>query len=162
MTTGELSRTAYRCTVVPECSEGQLKAGWYSFPVRVIDTSREAFTLEVKPQAFRRLKEGARATLDFNDEMWEVECTAVFQLANGQYSVSMARVKDLTKIRGPRASLSSMLPVPNPTADPVLPLALLVAFLFACVALPGMGDRLGTAPKIRSAIQGAWRSTLGR
>lgn len=162
MTHGEASKSAFRCAVVPENSAGLLTIGWSRHNIRVIDTSREAFTLDVKPQTFRRLKEGSRATLLFNDELWEVECTAVFQVMNGQFSVTMARVRDLTRIRNPHATLMSILPMPNPTADPVLPLALLVSFLFACVALPGMGDRLGTAPKIRAVVQDVWRSSLGR
>lgn len=155
----ELPRTAYRCTVVPENSAGVLKLGWHNFAVRVIDTSREAFTIEVQASIFRRLREGRRAILKFNGEIWQVQCTAVFQIPDGQFSVTLTRVRDLTQVRGPRTTIWSLLPMPNPSADPVLPLALLISFLFACVALPGMGDQLGTAPKIRQVIQDAWRAT---
>jgi hypothetical protein len=161
MTTSETLRHAFRCTVVPENSAACLTIGWRQHKVRVIDTSREAFTLEVNPNTFAKVTEGSRAVLDYNDESWEVQCIALFQMLNGQLNVSMARIRECSKIRGPRATFWSLLPMANATRDPVLPLALLLSLLFACVALPGMGDSIGTAPKIRKAVQDVWRKTLG-
>ena len=161
MTTTEITRTAFRCCVVPEQSAGCLRLGWRNHDVRVIDTSREAFTLQVSAAVFRRMREGTQAVLRTNGEVWDVQCTAVFRMIYDRYHVTMARVNDRTTVRGPKTSLWSILPKPNVTSDPVLPLALLVSFLLACIALPGMGDRLGTAPKIRKAVQDVWRRTLG-
>ncbi len=159
--TANQSSPAFRCNVVPENSHGSMKVGWSWQDVRVLDTSRDAFTVEVKHSVFRRLKEGCRTVLRFNDEIWQVECTAVFQLVSGKISLTMTRIKDLTQMHGPKSNIWSVLPLPNPTADPVLPLALLISFLFACVALPGMGDTLGTAPKIRKVVQDVWRKSTG-
>lgn len=161
MQTCETVRHAFRCSVVPENSAARLTMGWRNYKVRVIDTSREAFTLEVDAKTYGRIKEGTKAVLEYNQEHWEVQCTALFQMLNGQLNVSMARVKDCSRVRGPRPTFWSLLPVANATADPVLPLALLLSLLFACVALPGMGDSIGTAPKIRKAVQDVWRRTLG-
>lgn len=148
---------AYRCTVVPEQSAASLRLGWKNYPTRVIDTSRDAFTLQVDAQVFRKVKEGTRGVLEYHGEVWEVECAAVFRLMDDQYHISMLRRKDLTHVQVPKSSLWSIVPRPTNETDPVLPMALLVSFLFACVALPGMGDSLGTAPKIRKAIQDVWQ-----
>lgn len=161
MSTPEIARSAFRCTVVPEQSAGHMRLGRRRHEVRVIDTSRDAFTLEVSAATFSRVKEGSRAVLQYNGETWDVECTAVFRMICDRYHVSMARVNDRTSVRRPKASFWSLLPLVNGGTDPVLPLALLISFLLACVALPGMGDSLGTAPKIRKAVQEVWRRTTG-
>lgn len=159
--TYENPTSAFRCTVVPEQSSGRLRLGWQRHQIRVLDTSRDAFTLQVSAETFGKLREGSRAILDYHDEVWDVECTAVFRLLDDRFHVSMSRLRDRTAIRGPKSSsLSALLPSGG-TADPVLPLALLISFLLACVALPGMGDSLGTAPKIRKAVQDVWRMTTG-
>lgn len=161
MTTCETVRDAFRCTVVSEISAGRLTIGWHTYKVRLLDTSRDAFTLEVDSKKFGRIKEGSKALLETNGEKWEVRCTAIFHMLDGQLNLSMARVKERLRAPVSRTTFWSLLPIPSPTADPVLPLALLLSFLFACIALPGMGDTLGTAPKIRKAVQDVWRKTLG-
>jgi hypothetical protein len=161
MTNGETNRSAFRCAVLPEQSAARLRLGMTSRPVRVTDTSREAFTLDVDYATFRRLAEGRRATLEYQGETWDVVCTATFQLMDQQYHVSLARVRDRTRVRGPKTTFWSLLPTTNAAASPALPLALLLSFLFACVALPGMGDSLGTAPKIRKIVQDIWHRATG-
>ena len=161
MTTTEITRSAFRCNVVPEQSAGSLRLGWRRYNIRVVDTSRDAFTLEVSAAVFGRIREGSRAVLETNGEVWDVECTALFRMIYDRYHVTMARIKDRTSVRGPKTTFGSLIPRLNVASDPVLPLALLVSFLIACVSLPGMGDTLGTAPKIRKAVQDAWRKTLG-
>jgi hypothetical protein len=161
MTNSEINRAAFRCTVLPEQSAASLRVGMSRRRVRVTDTSRDAFTLDVDYATFRRLKEGCRATLEFQGETWEVECTATFQLIDEQYHVSMARIRDRTRVRGPKTTFWSLLPTTNAASSPALPLALLLSFFFACVALPGMGDSLGTAPKIRKVVQDIWHRATG-
>lgn len=151
---------AYRCTVVPEQSAANLRLGWKNYSTRVIDTSRDAFTLEVDARVFQKVKEGTRGVLEYHGEVWDVECVAVFRLMDDQFHITMLRRNDRTHVRVPKSSLWAILPRPNNETDPVLPLALLVSFLFACVALPGMGDSLGTAPKIRKAIQDVWQRAV--
>lgn len=161
MTTSEIKRAAFRCTVLPEQSAANLRLGWRRHPVRVIDTSRDAFTLDVPLTTFSRIKEGGRATLEFQGETWEVMCTATFRLVDDEFHVSMARLRDRTSMRGPKTTFWALLPSTNAASSPALPLALLLSFLFACVALPGMGDTLGTAPKIRKVVQDVWHRATG-
>jgi hypothetical protein len=161
MIPSEITRAAFRCTVAPEQSAGRMQLGWRYHDVRVIDTSREAFTLQVSAATFRRIKEGSRAVLEFNGENLDVECKDLFRMMDERFHVTMARVRDRTTVRGPRTSFWSLLPTINTSTDPVLPLALLISFLLACVSLPGMGDSLGTAPLIRKAVQDVWRKTTG-
>lgn len=161
MTNSDINRSAFRCTVVPEHSAARLWLGWRSYPVRLVDTSREAFTLDVDGDIFSRLKEGRRGILEFQGERWEVVCTAFYRHIDEQYHASMARVRDCTRVRAPKPSFWALLPRANAESSPALPLALLLSLLFACVALPGMGDSLGTAPKIRKAVQDVWRRAVG-
>lgn len=161
MTNSDINRAAFRCTVVPEQSAARLRLGWRTYAVRVVDTSREAFTLDVDRSIYSRLEEGRRGTLTYQDETWEVMCRAVFRHVDDQYHVSMARLRDCTRVRGPQPSFWSLLPRSNAESSPALPLALLLSLLFACVALPGMGDSLGTAPKIRKVVQDVWRRATG-
>lgn len=161
MVANEITCTAFRCTLIPEHSAGALRLGCRWQDVCVIDTSRDAFTLEVGAATFRRIREGTRAVLRHNGETWDVQCTALFQMVDERYHVTMARIRERTGVRGPKSSLWSLLPTINTSADPVLPLALLISFIIACIALPGMGDSLGTAPKVRQIVQDVWRKATG-
>lgn len=160
MNPSEVTR-AFRCSVDPAQSAGRMRLGWRAHNVRVIDTSRDAFTVQVSATTFYRFHEGSRAVLEFNGETWDVQCTALFRMIDDRYHLTMARVKDRTTVCGPKSSWWSLLPGTGTAKDPVLPLALLVSFLLACVALPGMGDSLGTAPKIRKVVQDVWRRATG-
>ncbi len=153
---------AFRCAVPAEHGEAWLVVGWHRHPVRVTELSRNGFTIQVRNKTYAKCREGKKALLHYQGEIWEVVCTSTFRMVDDYAEISLHRLADRTKVRGPRSSLCSLLPIANVTADPVLPLALLVSFLFACLALPGMGDSLGTAPKIRKVVQDVWRSTAGR
>ncbi len=40
----------------------------------------------------------------------------------------------------------------NLQADPAFLMFMMIVFLIMCVTLPGIGDKLGTAPKVRSGV----------
>jgi hypothetical protein len=162
MSAVESPSNAFRFQVPYDQSGAKIRLGWGSYKVRVIDTSREAFTLQVSRKLFRRFQEGTRALLSFQGETWEVKCTAMLQLADGEYHLSLLRLIDRTVVRAPSSPTGLFSSAKGKAHDPTLTIAMLAALVFACVALPGTGDTLGTAPIIRDALRHTWQISLGR
>jgi len=162
MSSVETPSSAFRCPVPLERSAASLRLGWRDCPVNVIDTSRESFTVQVSRKLFRRFSEGTRAVLSFHGETWDVQCTALLQLADDKYHLSLLRLIDRSVMKTPRSSTGLFTSVAGKGYDPTLTIAMFAALVLACVALPGTGDKLGTAPVIRKALNHTWHMALGR
>jgi hypothetical protein len=151
---GEKS-AAYRCVISPENSAGELRMGRKSYPIFVLDTSRDGFTAKIPTRLVASIQASKTCQLKFSGELWEVSCNGVYSEATDNSEVDFLRVRELTKIKqprfgGPGVSLFS------PQQDPTLLLGLMIGFLIACICLPGIGDQIGTAPKVSRAVKSWW------
>ncbi len=149
---------AYKCVVAPENSAAKLLAGSKVFFVNVLNTSRDGFTVQISNRDMDRIKKKKKLMLRFAGECWEVDCVGVY-CENAQLShLSLSRVREVTKIRQPGGFTWALVPQFSSQKDPTLLLGLLIAFLIACVCLPGIGDQIGTAPKVSRTVRSVWNS----
>lgn len=144
-------RSAYRCTVAPENSRAQLVVGRKKYDVSIQETSRDGFGVRMSNTLASKLSDMKVYELLYAGEDWLVT-------KEGHYTdddvtvVGFKRQKEVTKIKSP-VSWFPFLSSSRSQSDPAFLLYLMIAFLVACVALPGMGDSLGTAPRIKKGFQ---------
>ena len=143
---------AFRCAIAPENSAAKLKVGGKQYDVSVLDTSRSGFTISLPSKQANRLDGKKALELRFRDEQWEVAKQSAYNESPAVTHVGLHRVRDLTKIEEPSSWGFTLLPKFASNTDPFFLLYLMVAFLVACICLPGVGDSLGTAPKVRKGI----------
>ena len=89
--------------------------------------------------------------LRFSGDTWEVQRKSSFSESDDYAHVGFARVRDLTKL-DEGTSWWPRLQRLTTGADPAFLMFLMIALLFTCVALPGIGDKLGTATKVRAGV----------
>lgn len=147
------ARKEYRCCIADENSAGKLKIGrkWYS--ACVLDTSATGFGVRVPNSVAKRVQEQQSCVLDFSDEQWEVE-VRYRRTDDSQFTdLGFERTRELTRYPLPNSWSYYSRPNSNVQGDPAFLGFLVLAFLTAIVCLPGIGDTLGTAPRLKSAVQ---------
>ena len=148
------SRNCYRCVVPVEVSAATLKINGRRYPCRVTDASRESFGICISTKCSRKLVVGKpKLELLFSNERWSVLVDSHFQESDELLHVGLARVRELTKVKSPVSVAGGLSSAHvSLTGDPSFLLALMVAFLLTCICLPGIGDSLGTAPRVREGV----------
>ena len=96
--------------------------------------------------------------LTFAGETWEVEVKSRYTDDSSFTDLGLARSRELTPYKEPSSWSLAMLPQWSVSNDPAFLGMLVIALITAVVCLPGIGDSLGTAPKVRSAIQSVLKS----
>ncbi|GAB5405089.1 MAG: hypothetical protein Aurels2KO_33200 [Aureliella sp.] len=146
-------RSAFRCAVAPEYSKGVLIVGRRKFAINVLDTSRDGYTLRCTAKIAEKFSAGSKARLVFRGETWEIARKSLYNESNDVVHLGCTRIRDLTRTKEPRASIfAALVPQNALSSDPALLMFLLIAFMVACVSLPGLGNQLGTAPRIQKGI----------
>ncbi|MDX1930326.1 MAG: hypothetical protein SFV81_27620 [Pirellulaceae bacterium] len=156
MTYEQDRQSAYKCAIAIENSAAELRVGAKSYAVTVLDASRDGYTVRVPNTILNRIRSKTIIRLQFGGELSEVVVESEFADCADFTNVGMKRVRDLTKFKMPsgfQLSFGSMFSLQQ---DPTLLLGLMIAFLLACFCLPGIGDQIGTAPKVSRAVKGAW------
>ena len=146
-------RQEYRCCIASENSAAKLKIGACSYDVSVLNTSRTGFCLRVSNDIAKKLRGKRRPLLLYAGETWEVELKSRYSDETKFTNLGVSRVRDLTKFKQPTGWTLGLFSNPSSQADPTFLAFLILAFLFAVIALPGIGDSLGTAPKVREVIK---------
>ncbi|MFK7738656.1 MAG: hypothetical protein AB8B50_21710 [Pirellulaceae bacterium] len=150
-------KNAYRCAVSTDNAAGRLRIGKKKFDVQVTYTSRVAFTIRTTPAIAKKIKDKRRCILTHNGEKWEVFKESHFE-ENGCVEILLNRGRELTKIKENKTSLAVFTSSQNSQRDPAFLFYLMLAFLFAFVALPGLGDSIGTAPRIQNGFKIIYQS----
>lgn len=145
----------FRCPIPSDQAKAVLLVGRRSIPILVQEASIDAFTVLVAPRYSSKLKVGRPWTLEYDGTRTEIHPQWIFNSPDGQVQLGLRRLRDLTP--QPHVSRSFLTKVGGKRyEDPSFSAAAyggFVLFLFALMALPGLGDRLGTAPRIESAIR---------
>ncbi len=149
---------AYRCVVAPENSAALLTVGSRSLKVNVLDTSRDGFTIRIANHDLDRVTKAQKLVLRFAEERWEVNRCGAYIEGGKCTQLSLVRVRETTRVKQPGGWSWVLVPQFSGQKDPTLLLGLLVAFLIACVCLPGIGDQIGTAPKVSRTVRSFWNS----
>lgn len=157
MASSDEKRTAFRCVIAPENSAAKISVGRKCYDAAVVNVSRTAFTVRIPTRLAKKISPLRVCRLAFAQERWEVRKESVEEDGNFSH-VGFTRVREITKLRVPSTAFASAMPKFGPKTDPELLLCLLIAFIVACVSLPGIGDNLGTAPRVRNGIATVWQA----
>jgi hypothetical protein len=157
----EQPSTAYLCRLPIERSAATLRVGRRKLAVRVMELSTQEFVIEANDLLLKFLRVGKRGRIYSTDDIWDVSIAGIEEATTGRHRVVLRRLRDRTpepKLKGTKWASSMMATV---NSDPLLPAAVLLALLAGCLALPGLGDSFGTAPKVRQTVQQLWRNIRG-
>ncbi len=146
-------RKSYRCVIAPEDGAAKLKLNGKLVDCRVLDTSCDAFSIQIPAKhSHQLLARNPRLELSFRGERWEVNVNGHFRDQVDEVTVALERVRELTKLKAANSWGGASGGQFSAATDPSFLLALMVAFLLCCVCLPGIGDSLGTATRVREGM----------
>jgi hypothetical protein len=158
--TGKAKRRGFfRCPVQQDQASAELWIGRRRLAATLQETSIDGFTLVVEASMAVHLQVGRPWILQTSAERSEVHVEWLFHAPGGAVQLGVRRLRDLT----PLPSFNSWRPrllIQGSTnrrvghsATPELLFFALLACLFGALSLPGIGDQLGTAPRIRRVVQ---------
>ncbi len=145
----------FRCRVHAEQSEALIRMGRRRARVTVQETSIDGFTVLVEPGESGKLKVGRAWVLEHEGTLVEIHPEWFFNSPDGHVQMGLRRLRDLTPPAPIRKSLLAHFGGRR-CEDPSFSAAIFggfVLFLFSLLALPGLGDRLGTAPRIQNTVK---------
>jgi hypothetical protein len=138
----------YRCQVSADTSHAVIRARGRKLNCQVLDLSRDDFHVRI-PKGRSLVSKAKKIEVFYKGEHWLVAVDSKDAPADELY---LQRLDELTPMEKPCAwATLSRLNLSSQT-DPRFVMTLLLAFIFACLALPGRGDKLGTAPKVKNGI----------
>ncbi|WP_404309764.1 hypothetical protein [Neorhodopirellula lusitana] len=154
MTHSTNSDEYFRCALPVENGSAQIRIGRRSLEAQVQEASIDGFTVLVQPSNAAKLSLGRPWILVHDESTLEVHAQWFFHAEDGNVQIGLRRLRDLTRPpmiggwmpsfvsrhRGVEASGGSLMFVS----------AVLLAVL--SLALPGIGDVLGTSGRIQQGI----------
>lgn len=146
--------TFFRCPVSEDRSKGSIRIGRRSLVVTVQETSIDGFTVLVSPKLTSRLKVGRPWVLEYDGSRTEVHPQWMFHSPDGYVQVGLRRLRDLTKPPSINHSLAkARTRIHSDSNYAALAFGGFVMALFLLMAMPGLGDRLGTSERIQGALR---------
>ena len=145
----------FRCPVQAEQSQGVIRVGRSRISTTVQETSIDGFTVLVEHHLASKLKVGRPWILEHEETRVEVHPQWFFNAPEGRAQIGLRRLRDLTRPMKERRSLLTRYGGGR-YDDPSVSAAVyggFVLFLFSLLALPGLGDRLGTATRIQNGFR---------
>lgn len=120
----------------------------------VQETSIDGFTVLMSPKAASKLKVGRPWLIEHEGARIEVHPQWFFNSPDGQVQIGLRRLRDLTPPEPIRVSLLARIGGRRCEDPSVSAVAFggFVLFLFCLMALPGLGDRLGTSDRIQNGM----------
>ena len=153
---GSQSSQFYRCPVQSGNSHAVIKIGMRKIKANVQERSIDGFTVLVSPKYSRHLKVGGPWTMNYDDSQVEVHPQWFFNSPDGQVQMGLRQVRDVTEFKPVEASLWSRLKPRQRfenSASSAVAFGGFVLFLFCALALPGLGDKLGTSNRIERSVR---------
>ncbi len=149
-------RSFFRCPVASERSEANLKVGGRKIEATVLEASIVGYTIAVDAQHHSRLRrDKSEWVISYDETKAIVKAESVSEPKDGKVRIGLRQIQDLTKperIKG--AFWSRFLPSQDPTgSNGVVVYGGFMLFLFATMALPGLGDKLGTSTRIQNTVR---------
>ncbi|WP_182867786.1 hypothetical protein [Stieleria mannarensis] len=145
----------YRCKVVGD-STAKLLVGRKFQKVFVRETSGGGFTLGLSTKVAKKIKSGKSYDLRYDDRRMQVIAETFVETVQGEARLQVGTIheyepKERWAFRLP-FSKGSRIIGHDSGIDSGAAYGGFVLVLFCVMALPGVGDRLGTAPRIESAL----------
>ncbi len=143
-----------RFRVAADNSIGVIRVGHRRLTATVQETSIDGFTVLVSPKIASKMKVGKPWMLEHEGARIEVHPQWFFNSPDGQVQIGLRRLRDLTPPPPIRASLLARMGGSRCADSSVSAVAFggFVLFLFCLMALPGLGDRLGTSDRIQDGL----------
>ncbi|MFK8111005.1 MAG: hypothetical protein AB8B91_02320 [Rubripirellula sp.] len=145
----------FRCPVQSENSKATICVGRRKSQASVQETSIDGFTVLVSPRDASKLSVGRTWVMEYEGTRTEVHPQWFFNAPDGHVQMGLRRLRDLTKPDPIRSSLLTRFGGKR-CEDPSYAAAIFGGFvllLFSLMALPGLGDRLGTSDRIQDAFR---------
>ena len=128
----------------------------------MVEASIGGFTVSVKKRFQRKLKKAKRIIVNYDSAKYEVAVDNISTAEKGMVRVGFRCLKDLTKPTPIKNSFLARIFEPSMTAQNVaVAYGGFVLVLFCVLAMPGLGDKLGTAPRIESAAKSMFLNITG-
>lgn len=144
----------FRCPVLKDHSKALIRIGRRALAVSVQETSIDGFTVLVSPKLTSRLKVGRPWVLEYDGARTEVHPQWMFNSPDGYVQVGLRRLRDLTKPPPAHwASGKARTRIHKDSNFAAIAFSGFVMALFLLMAMPGLGDRLGTSERIQSALR---------
>tara|TARA_R110002049_G_scaffold72490_3_gene187284 strand:- start:56397 stop:56930 length:534 start_codon:yes stop_codon:yes gene_type:complete len=146
----------FRCPVQSANSKAQIQIGFRKVPVNVQERSIDGFTVLVSSKSSRRLKVGGPWTMYYDGSEVEVHPQWFFNSPDGQVQMGLRQVRDMTKLQVKTGSFWSKVRPRRKYENSASSSAALGGFvlvLFCALALPGLGDKLGTSTRIQDSVR---------
>ena len=144
----------YRCQVPEELSKATITTGRRKTCAQVQESSIDGFTVLVRDKDAKHLPMGAPWVLDFDGSRLEVIGQWFFNAPGGFVQIGLRRLRDLTPepvYRAPFFSRFSSSKMAN-SATSAAGFGGFVIALFLALALPGLGEQLGTSDRIQGTV----------
>jgi hypothetical protein len=145
----------FRCPVQSDQSQAVIRVGWRKAIASVQETSIDGFTVVVPANYASSLKVGRPWLLEYQGAKIEVHPQWFFNSPDGRVQMGLRRMRDLTPPPPIRKSLLLRY-AGRRYEDPSYSAAIFGGFvlaLFSLMALPGLGDSLGTSLRIQNAVR---------
>ena len=149
----------FKCHVSEELAGGKLRVGRREYNILVDEKSIDGFTIRINAADLAKVNPDSRKewVLQHQGEFASVEPESLLKQGADYVQMSLHRLRDLTPPpRGDSslASLISMRGIGRRIANyPELMLGGSSILLLILLTIPGFGDHLGTAPRIRQGAQ---------
>jgi hypothetical protein len=145
----------FRIPVVSENNEGVIRVGRQKAKVSITETSIDGFTVVATPRNAKKMQSGGPWVLEYDEARTEIHPQWIFNAPDGRVQMGLRRLRDLTKPPSVKPSLLSRF-IGGRAANPSISASVYGGFvlvLFAMLAMPGIGDQLGTSRRIQDAFQ---------
>lgn len=145
----------FRCPVQAEKSEAIIRVGRRKARATIQETSIDGFTVLVSPRDASKLKVGRSWLLEYDGTRIEIHPQWIFNAPDGRVQLGLRRLRDLTPPEPIRNSLLAQFGGAkyNDPSYSSLAFGGFVLFLFSLMALPGLGDQLGTSTRIQNTFR---------
>lgn len=152
----EAQEKTYRCKVVGDCP-ATLYDGHKAFRGYVREKSGNGFTIGIDPKYAKKVKSGKSYELRYEDRRVQVMAETFAETVQGEARLQLGTIREFE----PRERWAFRLPFTKGTRvikhDSFITSGAayggFVLVLFCVMSLPGIGEQLGTAPRIESALE---------
>ncbi|MDA8743493.1 hypothetical protein N9N28_02565 [Rubripirellula amarantea] len=155
LTDGMIEHDFFRCALDEAHSRGRITVGRKTATVQVQDTSIDGFTVLISKKEAGKLKVGQSWILEHDGTRFEVNAQWFFNAPDGTVQVGLRRLRDLTP--PPKLQCASLWGRlgggVSQSATSAAGFGGFVMVLFCAMALPGLGEQLGTAARIQGAVR---------
>lgn len=152
----ENQEKVYRCKVVGD-NTATLFIGHKALKVFVRETSGNGFTLGIDPKITKRISAGKRYELRYDDRRIEVIAETFTETVQGEARLRVGTIHEFEPVKRWAFRLpfsrGSRVVSHESCINSGAVYGGFVLVIFCVMSLPGIGDKLGTAPRIESALQ---------